>query len=837
MHWQSITTRTINTTRTLLILLIAGLVSIACIAGTLLYKQHAYANDLILSTNKYVMFKEKSGYEIKLGVMAVSPDGRNAYCMQAGPIEEPWFSSAQPIQDSDAVRRIAWLADRYQTDNDGITHAAIATLVKQYLESGNRELWESWQPWIAQQYPQIAGRTQQLWQEAGEHLAQVAQASIQYEEAMRTGTLLARVLNSEKQSIAGVAYSITLQGPAVFDANNSQTITGTSVVRGTRLPWHATGDGEVHATLQYAYPTLERLDSAQDFARYGDLKFTSSTPVSFQVEKTFQPTLSSQATPHVINPNDTVHDTITSAISPQQHWKTGISVYAQGYYFTGNNEEQLGQQISAQSGENSKQFLVRLAQQGHKPVAYAAAKIDKPNQQIRTTAYTTMPSNSTKQSGAIDQDKQNNSKLQLYHARVGDTFGTWVWIINKSAQRQEVAQWLRGNYTSSYMEKPESISTREILQIDSTVTEHTAHVGSSISDTITVQGFPKDHGKFRGDTQAGFNADLEYMTVKLYWAGDHNNSARNEEYKPSTTEIPGLDEHHTLVGQWQYRAVNGTIRVGNGSKDIHGKPVNIEANEPGYYVFVLDFEGDSRVMPAQSEYNNAWERVWVPPTPSPTTEPIIMTTAVNADRAAPGDTVFDTARIRGSLPKGAYITFSAYEVPESISSAASADEDSSDDGGSIRSNINTAWKVLLDEYRVELPENSNTLMETSKQNNGKFSEDERATSESIYAQDGTLYVSSKHIQVAKSGKVYWKATLWSAGGDVLASHPLGIKGEVTTVEEPPSPPQTPPEEPHELAQTGAHTVTLIGVGVVMALIGLVGMSVLRVNGYRHSREQ
>ncbi|GGI15199.1 hypothetical protein GCM10007377_14710 [Galliscardovia ingluviei] len=793
---------------------------IAICIGGYYGKKKAYANDLLATTEQYISFVQRNNVPVRLGVMATSADGRNLYCIEAGEQEELQYTATEKLADNVDNQRIAWLISHYKQYKDAKTHAAIAYLAHEHLDADTKHLWTIWKPWIAEQYPDVAPLAQQLWQESEGHIAQSAKAQVQYSKAIRQGNINIQVSNSQQQQVAGIPFEVVLQGPAAFDSNNEQKIRGITQQQPEKISWHATGTGKVKAVVRYAHGTLERLVSTQDYVRFAEYSYGDGEGVDFEVDARFQPQLTSQAVPHVLTPGETVSDTVTVRIGKNEVWHNHIGVLAQGYYYTGLTTEQLQSPIQPTAQEQPSQFIKRLKTLGYVPTAYASAHFTRDGQQIHVIAK---------------QDFQAQSKT--YRATERDGIGTWVWVIDKAKQDKDVASWLQGNYISTFIEKTESTSTRQPLKIDSTVTEHTAHIGSSISDTITVQGFPKDHGKFRGDTQAGFSADLEYMTVELYWAGDHNNSARNEEYKPSTTEIPGLDEHHTLVGQWQYRAVNGTIRVGNGSKDIHGKPVNIEANEPGYYVFVLDFEGDSRVMPAQSEYNNAWERVWVPPTPSPTTEPITMTTAVNADRAAPGDTVFDTARIRGSLPKGAYITFSAYEVPESISSAASTDEDDSDDGGSIRSNINTAWKVLLDEYRVELPENSNTLMETSKQNNGKFSEDERATSESIYAQDGTLYVSSKHIQVAKSGKVYWKATLWSAGGDVLASHPLGIKGEVTTVEEPPSPPQTPPEEPHELAQTGAHTVTLIGVGVVMALIGLVGMSVLRVNGYRHSREQ
>lgn len=795
MHWNKTSNQKRNILWIMWISLLICFISIGCVAGSLSIRQPAHAGDLTLSTGKYLERRTSIGGRIKFGVMAVSPDGRNAYCVEAGKVEEPRYSSAQRVQDSNAIRRIAWLADHYQNENDAVTHAAISVLVRQHLESGNHKLWAQRKVWLFEHYPQVPIRVDQLWQEAGNNLAQVARARVHYEEGKRTGTLTAQVLDEAQHSIAGVAYKVTLQGPAVFDANNTQQYQGVSVVGGEPLSWHATGDGKVTAALEFAYPTLERLDSSQDLVRYGTLEFEASEPVSFEVEKTFQPTLTTQATTHVVDPGDLVRDTVTSGVVAGQDWKAGIPVFAQGYYFAGKSIEQLDQQIQPNSDEDGKAFTERLAKQGYRPVAYAATQFTAPNQTQEVIALQTMPSNADKSDASVPQ----------YHAKLGDSIGTWVWIIDKSAQLEDSKQWVRGNYVSNYMEKVESLSTREILHIDSTVTEHTAHLGSTLSDTITIEGFPDDHGKFKGDPQAGLEADTEYVTVQLYWAGDSKDSARNKDYKPTTATVPAQDDHHKLVGQWQYRARNGMIRVGNGSKDIHGKPVHIEAIVPGYYVFVLSFKGDSRVQPASSAYDNAWECVWVPDTPEPELEQVSLTTAVNAEQVQTGDEVYDTAIMTGTVPQGAYVTFSAYQSAR---------------GG----------EPLLDEYKVVLPDTSNEIMAASKPEKTV-----KSAQQQVYAKDGRLMVESKRLKAHKLGKIYWKATMWSADGEVLASHPLGADHEVTTVSEPPEPPTTPPDTPNppELAHTGVSVGTM-AVGVILiAVCGIAGFSLLRVQRMRH----
>lgn len=59
--------------------------------------------------------------------------------------------------------------------------------------------------------------------------------------------------------------------------------------------------------------------------------------------------------------------------------------------------------------------------------------------------------------------------------------------------------------------------------------------------------------------------------------------------------------------------MNGTFKIGAGALDAHGAPMYLTAERPGWYVFVWRFEGDDRVSPASSRYDDAWERVRVLP--------------------------------------------------------------------------------------------------------------------------------------------------------------------------------------------------------------------------------
>lgn len=328
---------------------------------------------------------------------------------------------------------------------------------------------------------------------------------------------------------------------------------------------------------------------------------------------------------------------------------------------------------------------------------------------------------------------------------------------------------------SGFLEYTETNSNRARVSVESTVTEHTGVVGSELSDTITVDGFPDDHGSFDGNVKLGIGADRAMAQVSVWWAGDPNDSAGDEAYRPQGETPPAEDSNHRLIGVWDYPAVNGRIRVGAGAPDAHGDPVHIVAESHGWYVFVWSFDGDDRVMPASSAYDDAWERVRIWDVARPRKP--ALTTQVEPGIVRVDEPFRDTARIVGDVPEGAYVTFTAYEAVE--------------EGAVPGMN-----GVLLDEARAEV---DHTLFEQT--------------------------IASPQVRSPKAGLVYWRASLRSRDGDVLVSHELGVEGETVTVEAPDDPPAEPKADPEPekpvLSHTGAGVVAIIvvGSGAAAAAIG------------------
>ncbi|MFC0265109.1 hypothetical protein [Alloscardovia macacae] len=363
------------------------------------------------------------------------------------------------------------------------------------------------------------------------------------------------------------------------------------------------------------------------------------------------------------------------------------------------------------------------------------------------------------------------SSAQRYELSESDRFSSWVWTIAAADQSSEARGWIDGDAISGLLDVKESISTRRHLMVDSTVTEHSAFLHEALTDRITVSGYPSDHGAFAGNAEFGWTADTALAQVSVYWSKE----------KPSREAVPELDDEHELLGTWDYAAVNGVIAVGGGKPDAHGKPVHIYAQKQGYYAFVYSFAGDDRVMPVQSAWNDEWEYTHVMDVPVR----VEINTHVSDTHVDHGEDFHDVARITGDVPEGAYVTFDAYDAVES----------SSDMGSS---------ELLTRGERVPVRGSDRDA-------------------------DGSYVVESPAVHTESGGTVYWKATVWNPGGEVLASHGLGVPGESTEVTPPPAPEVPPvPAEPEPKPEpptppTPSEPPVLAKTGVSIGFIPLVGM--------------
>ena len=188
-----------------------------------------------------------------------------------------------------------------------------------------------------------------------------------------------------------------------------------------------------------------------------------------------------------------------------------------------------GKVIAPNARESADAFLARLASSGYEPSAYGKASFTSVGQRVRVRAMA----------------KPDGDAAYLTPKTGG--FGTWVWVFRRSEQSKRAQEYLTGDWVSPFMEASESNVGRGKVEVMSTVTEHSADIGAELSDTITVSGFPADHGQFMGDETYGFAADQPYATVSVWWSGDPDNPSNDEAYKPSGGESP---RKTTTTGCW-----------------------------------------------------------------------------------------------------------------------------------------------------------------------------------------------------------------------------------------------------------------------------------------------
>ena len=533
-----------------------------------------------------------NGTNYHLGIIAFGRDDTPFYCIEAGKMTDYMEGPTHRVDDDPVARRLAWLMQWYRHATRE-QYAAIAILVQDKL--GNQEQWQPQRAYLEPLHPDVFALAEEMWAESEDKTPANATVESTYAEGPRRGEVKVSVVNGAGQLIAKVPFTITLNGPAVFEKNGEAVLTGDSGEQPLSFAWKATGKGEVSASVSYEIPRMQHMDALQDMRGFDSMVSEPGGAVTFKVQDYFTPSVSTKVSGKVLDAGAAVFDEVTSGVAEaDRQWVDDLLLRAQGYYFDGLTIRDLDNMMAPKTAESADDYLARIRQAGYAPVAYGDVSFTGAGQSERVQAMT----------------KPDGDKPYLTGKSGG--FGTWVWVFRKSEQNDKAQNHLKGDWSSAFLEAEESSSNRSRVEVESTVTEHTAHVGSQLSDTITVKGFPDDHGEFSGNETFGFGADRPYAQVSVWWAGDENDPSKNEEYKPTGAETPNQDEHHRELITWNIPAKNGTFKIGAGALDANGTPMNITAERHGWYVFVWEFAGDDRVTPAASRYDDAWERTWVP---------------------------------------------------------------------------------------------------------------------------------------------------------------------------------------------------------------------------------
>lgn len=270
-------------------------------------------------------------------------NGKNTYCIEADTLYTgttgDWGDWTDERTKPDA-QRLAWLADRYNGDRDDLTQAAIAGLIHQKLDpmgneylSGLRQLgWADEPSWDA-----YTAKMNSLWTEAVNGTPKDLDMQYRYTTGKRKGLVTPSIMNGNGVEIAGIQYTVTLKGPAVFDQTGTNTISGTTTNEAIHLSWTATGNGKVTSIVQHKIPKATRLESPNQNLMGPTDPQTVSKNIQFEVLNNFKPTIQSDQSDHRIEYGHAPEDDLTWHVDPTGgDWIEGATIKSTGtlYYFT-----------------------------------------------------------------------------------------------------------------------------------------------------------------------------------------------------------------------------------------------------------------------------------------------------------------------------------------------------------------------------------------------------------------------------------------------------------------------------------------------------------------------
>ena len=269
-------------------------------------------------------------------------NGKNTYCIEADTLYTgttgDWGDWTDERTKPDA-QRLAWLADRYNGDRDDLTQATIAGLIHQKLDpmgneylSGLRQLgWADEPSWDA-----YTAKMNSLWTEAVNGTPKDLDMQYRYTTGKRKGLVTPSIMNGNGVEIAGIQYTVTLKGPAVFDQTGTNTISGTTTNEAIHLSWTATGNGKVTSIVQHKIPKATRLESPNQNLMGPTDPQTVSKNIQFEVLNNFKPTIQSDQSDHRIEYGHAPEDDLTWHVDPTGgDWIQGATIKSTGtlYYF------------------------------------------------------------------------------------------------------------------------------------------------------------------------------------------------------------------------------------------------------------------------------------------------------------------------------------------------------------------------------------------------------------------------------------------------------------------------------------------------------------------------
>lgn len=503
---------------------------------------------------------------------SVTGDGKLAWCIEMGPmgiapgqtVTKETLTGAGAMTnygggdvDLTNVAQVAWILDKYENVNTNDSRAAISMIIHFNLEKNKNsaaakaEIYRVW-GWLQANHPAATNLARKYVQEAKSSGVHSYTSTSHTGEGKREGTITnIGIKNVSGKNIAGIPYTLTLNGPAVFTASGKSTLSGKTANKPITVNWRSTGNGKV--SFKYTYKVKDALTKLNGPAGRQRMIVGPPDPRNvtlpggeWKVIYDFQPMATSKVTePSVAATKGEISDTIKAFADPKYanpEWIKDTEVTYKGeVYYMGETLPSKAQAVPA----------------GAKPVATTSLKVTAPGEQTAT----------------VKADKPG--------------FYTWVWSVDKKSQKKP--DLIHANWTDGYTVAGETQVKRIVGKITSKNNVIKVHSGSDakffLNDWVKVAGFPTNHPTFAG--YGAIKADHKTIDQHLYCV-------------PSKTKLTeGVTKGMTPVKSWTIPAKNGDYRIADYFPEAPGEHIQ-DLDCRGTLVFVSEFAGDSRVEPLRT---------------------------------------------------------------------------------------------------------------------------------------------------------------------------------------------------------------------------------------------
>ena len=346
---------------------------------------------------------------------------------------------------------------------------------------------------------------------------------------------------------AGKPFTLTLEGPAVWDETGTNELRGTTGAQALSYGWTATGNGLVTYRASFGdvgRVTLTRMafsGAVQEVLTYGnrsvgDPETVTGPPTEFEVVRDFQPEITTRVASTFVAKGEPLVDVVTAAAAAGDQWATvggsPVALVARGTLY----------------GPYASQ-----------PAESATVPAGAPVVGSETLVFT----------GPSTQHSPGTLSA------TGSGYYTWVWEFDKEAQTPDVRPYVRASFAHSFGQVVETSIVPFSFQVRTEVADQVVEKGDRFVDRVTAEPVAGDLWLHHAD---GSPVELS-ATGTLYgpFAAQPAESATVPDDAPVVTT-------ETLVFR------------GPGTLDSPGETV---ASSSGYYTWVWEIR--SAEQPVRSQ--------------------------------------------------------------------------------------------------------------------------------------------------------------------------------------------------------------------------------------------